>query len=143
IACNRKIDVATATKINELFFEILIAPSYDDEAFKLLKSKKNRILIRKKNEISPSKQFKSILNGVIEQDKDLKTEGPSDFKTVTTTAPPASMLNDLVFAAKVCKHLKSNTIVLAKDEQLFGMGCGQTSRVEALKQAITKARTFG
>lgn len=143
LACNRKIDISTASKINELFFEILIAPEYDEEALNILKSKRNRILIVQKKEINTSRQFKSILNGVIEQDKDLKTETVSDFKTVTTVSPPDSMLNDLVFAATVCKHLKSNTVVLAKDGQLYGMGCGQTSRVDALKQAIAKAKSFG
>ncbi len=143
LACNRKVDAATAAKINDLFFEILISPGYDEESLKILKSKKNRILIKQKKNVTVSRQFKNILNGVIEQDKDLKTETIADFKTVTETAPSSAMLNDLVFAATVCKHLKSNTIVLAKDGQLFGMGCGQTSRVDALKQAIAKANSFG
>lgn len=143
LACNREMDAATATKINDLFFEILISPGYDAEALKILKSKKNRILIKLKKTVTVNKQFKNILNGVIEQDKDFKTETTADFKTVTDAALSPSMLNDLVFAATVCKHLKSNTIVLAKDGQLFGMGCGQTSRVDALKQAIAKATSFG
>lgn len=143
IIVNRKIDFETAEEINKLFFEILIAESMDENAMELLKSKKNRILLQKKPVTFPGKQFKSVLNGVIGQDKDLKTEKELDFRTVTKTGPSGKELSDLVFAVKIVKHQKSNTIVLVKGKQLSGSGVGQTSRVDALKQAIIKATEFG
>ncbi|HEU5146764.1 MAG TPA: bifunctional phosphoribosylaminoimidazolecarboxamide formyltransferase/IMP cyclohydrolase [Chryseosolibacter sp.] len=143
LACNEKIDLATAEELNKLFFEILIAPGFDSEALALLKSKKNRILLLQKQELTEKKQFKSILNGVIEQDHDLKTDTRSDLKVVTKRAPTESEISALLFASKVCKHTKSNTIVLAVNGQLLASGVGQTSRVDALRQAIEKAGTFG
>jgi phosphoribosylaminoimidazolecarboxamide formyltransferase / IMP cyclohydrolase len=130
-------------EMNSLFFEILIAPDFTEEALVVLKSKKNRILLKRK-EIQVSKMmFKTLLNGVLEQDKDLSTEKIADFKTVTEKAPTESELKALEFALKICKHTKSNTIILAKEGQLLASGVGQTSRVDALKQAIEKAGEFG
>lgn len=143
ITANRPIDLETAQEMNKLFFEILIAESYDESALELLKSKKNRILLQKKSYAFPDRQFKSILNGVIEQDKDLHTEGVDDFKQVTKKALTPEEASDLVFANKIVKHQKSNTIVLVKNKQLSGCGVGQTSRVDALKQGILKAKEFG
>ncbi len=143
IAANRKIDLDTAEEINKLFFEIIIADGYENNVLELLKSKKNRIILQKNSFSFSDKQFKSILNGVLEQEKDLKTEDEKDFQLMTVNQPTAAEVIDLLFANKAVKHLKSNTIVLAKGKQLIGCGMGQTSRVDALKQAILKARTFG
>ncbi|MDX5422698.1 MAG: bifunctional phosphoribosylaminoimidazolecarboxamide formyltransferase/IMP cyclohydrolase [Hymenobacteraceae bacterium] len=143
IIANRTIDMGTAEELNKLFFEVLIAPEYDADALELLRSKKNRILLKQKPVTLPEKQFKTLLNGVIEQDKDLATETEADFKTVTKREPTAEEKKALVFAAKVCKHTKSNTIVLATDKMMFSSGVGQTSRVDALRQAIEKAKSFG
>jgi len=143
IIANRTIDLAAAEELNKLFFEVLIGPEFDDDALELLKSKKNRILLKQNQVELPKKQFKTLLNGVIEQDKDLATETEADFKTVTTREPLAEEKKALVFAAKVCKHTKSNTIVLATDKMMYASGVGQTSRVDALLQAIEKAKGFG
>ena len=143
LIANKTIDVATATEIDKLFFEVLIAPNFDEEALQILMKKKNRILLKQKLFDFPVKQFKSLLNGVIAQDFDKKTETKEELKTVTNTAPTEAQIKDLLFANKLAKHLKSNTIVLAKDQQLLAMGCGQTSRVDALQQAIHKAKAFG
>lgn len=140
---NQKVDLPAAEEMNSLFFEVLIAPSFDDGALNLLKGKKNRILLRQKTKVEGTKQMKTLLNGVIEQDKDLQTESLSDFKVVTNTAPSEDEMHALVFAGKICKHTKSNTIVLSNKDQLFASGVGQTSRVDALKQAIEKAKSFG
>ncbi len=129
--------------MNKLFFEILIAPDYEPAALQLLKSKKNRIILKQKQSLTATKQFKSLLNGVIEQDLDLHTDSEADLKTVTKRAPSAQEVNALLFASKVCKHTKSNTIILAVDGQMLSSGVGQTSRVDALKQAIEKAKSFG
>ncbi|MGZ3899859.1 MAG: bifunctional phosphoribosylaminoimidazolecarboxamide formyltransferase/IMP cyclohydrolase [Bacteroidia bacterium] len=143
LIANRKIDLATATEVNKLFCEVVIAPGYDDDALAVLKSKPNRIiLIQNKVELS-KKSFRTLLNGVIEQDKDLKTETEADLKPATTKTPTPSEIKDLLFANKLVKHTKSNTIVFAKNGQLLASGTGQTSRVDALKQAITKAVSFG
>ncbi len=142
LAANRNIDKATAEKVNNIFFEIIIAPSYDEDALEILKTKKNRIILIQKEVELPKKQFKTLLNGVIEQDIDFKSETSSDFETVTKLAPTDAEVKDLVFASKLVKHTKSNTIVLAKNQQLIGSGMGQTSRVDALKQAIVKAKAF-
>src|SRR5688572_1778920 len=143
IISNKAIDLETAEELNKLFFEVLIAPEFAADALEILKSKKNRILL-KQNEVELSKkQFKTLLNGVIEQDKDLKTETEADFKLVTNREVSDAEKRALVFAAKVCKHTKSNTIVLAKENQLLASGVGQTSRVDALRQAIEKAKSFG
>lgn len=140
---NRKVDAATASEISKLFFEVLIAPDYDADAVAILTEKKNRIILRQKPVELSIKQFKTLLNGVIEQDKDLSMEGPAQMQTVTTKAPTEAELKDLYFANKLVKHTKSNTIVLVKDDVLLASGVGQTSRVDALKQAILKAETFG
>jgi phosphoribosylaminoimidazolecarboxamide formyltransferase / IMP cyclohydrolase len=143
LCCNKAIDHQAAEEINKLFFEILIAPGYEEKALELLKSKKNRIILMQKEDIREKKHFKSLLNGVIEQDLDLKTDSRADLKIVTKRAPVDQETNALLFASKICKHTKSNTIVLAVDGQLLASGVGQTSRVDALRQAIEKAGTFG
>lgn len=143
LATNKTIDLAAAEEINKLFFEILIAPGFDDKALELLKGKKNRMVLLQKKQLSETKQFKSILNGVIEQDLDLKTDAKADLKVVTKVAPTADEVDALLFASKICKHTKSNTIILAVNGQLLASGVGQTSRVDALKQAIEKAAAFG
>ncbi len=142
LIANAPIDMESAGEINKLFFEILIAPAFDEASLELLKSKKNRILLEQKKFTLPPVQFRSVLNGVLEQDRDMKTESRSDMKTVTARAPSAAGMEDLVFANKIVKHSKSNAIVLAKDKQLLASGVGQTSRVDALKQAIAKAKSF-
>jgi len=143
LACNKKIDVAAAAEINKLFFEILIAPAYDDEALKLLTSKKNRIILVQKQKLTNKRQSKTLLNGVLEQDVDWKTDAVEDLKVMTKKRPDDSEIKALLFASKVCKHTKSNTIILAVDGQLLASGVGQTSRVDALKQALEKGRSFG
>lgn len=148
VITNAPVDLETAQELNKLFMEILIAPDYAPEALDLLKSKKNRMLLRRKPVVLPSIMFKTILNGVLEQDKDNQAETVEQFKTVTHKEPTESELRSLAFALKVCKHTKSNTIVLAKEAgpsygQLLASGVGQTSRVDALKQAIEKAHAFG
>ncbi len=140
---NEIIDAETALEINKLFFEIILAPGYDKNALEVLKSKKNRIILLKKSYDFPEKQFKSILNGVIEQDKDLMTETGADLKVVTKSFPSEYEKTELIFANKIVKHTKSNAIVLTKNKQLCASGVGQTSRVDALKQALTKAKEFG
>jgi len=143
IIANGTLEADTAGELNKLFFEILIADGYENDALNLLKSKKNRIILQKNPFKFPQQQFKSILNGVLEQDKDLASEQITDFQYVTNKRPSPEETEALVFANIVVKHLKSNTIVLIKNNQLVGCGMGQTSRVDALRQAIIKARTFG
>lgn len=143
IIANGTIQTETAAEINKLFFEILIADGYENDALNLLKAKKNRIILQRNSFAVSQKQFKSILNGVLEQDKDMKSEQKSDFQYVTNKKPSAQETEALVFANKIVKHLKSNTIVLINNSQLIGCGMGQTSRVDALRQAIIKARAFG
>lgn len=143
IICNREIDLETAKEIHSLFCEVLIAPSFSTEAISLLSEKKNRILLVQKPTALPNKLFKTLLNGVIEQDKDLSMEGIADMRLVTNTNPTEQEYIDLAFANKLVKHTKSNTIILAKGKQLMASGVGQTSRVDALKQAIVKANAFG
>jgi phosphoribosylaminoimidazolecarboxamide formyltransferase / IMP cyclohydrolase len=143
LATNGTVDKASAEEMNSLFFEILIAPDFTPEAMEVLQSKKNRILLKRKPVAFGKKMFKTLLNGVLEQDKDLATETAAEMKTVTKAAPLTSELKALEFALKVCKHTKSNTIILAKEGQLLASGVGQTSRVDALKQAIEKAAEFG
>ncbi len=142
IITNKTLDEETARDINKLFFEIIIAPYYQKNALKLLKSKKNRIILQKNIFQIHKKQFKSILNGVIEQTKDLKTETIADMQTVTKLTPTETEKTDLAFANIIVKHSKSNAIVLAKNKQLIASGIGQTSRVDALKQAVIKAKNF-
>ena len=143
LATNGIIDKEAAEEINTLFFEILIAPGFSEEAFELLKTKKNRIMLKQHGEVGKGKQFKRLLNGVIEQEVDWKTDGQEDLKVVTRLEPSPVEREALIFASKICKHTKSNTIVLARDNQLLASGVGQTSRVDALDQAIKKAQSMG
>lgn len=143
IIANVEIDKETAEEINKIFFEVIIAPSFKDDAIKILESKKNRIILVNKSKDFSNRQFRSILNGVLLQDKDFKTETESDMNVVTTRSPEGREIADMEFANKIVKHTKSNAIVLAKDKQLISSGVGQTSRVDALKQAIVKAGSFG
>ncbi|SMG45070.1 bifunctional phosphoribosylaminoimidazolecarboxamide formyltransferase/IMP cyclohydrolase [Sphingobacterium psychroaquaticum] len=140
---NGEIDKETAEEINNLFFEVLIAPSYSAEALEILTAKKNRIILVRKEVALPTAQFKTLLNGVILQDKDNTVEGPELMTSVTNVQPTDEQLKDLYFANKIVKHTKSNTIVFAKNGTLIASGVGQTSRVDALKQAIEKAHAFG
>ena len=143
IIANDEIDAETAAEINKLFFEVLIAPAFTDEAVEIFKAKKNRIILVRQPVELPVKQFKTLLNGVIEQDKDMVVEGPAQMRTVTEKQPTEHELHDLHFANKVVKHTKSNTIVFARNNQLLASGVGQTSRVDSLKQAVIKANSFG
>lgn len=143
LIANRKIDLATASLINDLFCEVVIAPGYDADAEEVLKSKKNRILLIQKQVELPKRQFRTLLNGVLEQDKDMLSESASNFESKTNSVPTAQEVEDLIFANKLVKHTKSNTIVLAKNGQLLASGTGQTSRVDALRHAIEKAKSFG
>ena len=140
---NKTIDLVTATEINKLFCEVVIAPGYDAEALTMLQGKKNRIILVQKAVETSKKQFRTILNGVLEQDKDARTANAKDFTTITKKEPTAEEIVDLEFANKLVKHTKSNTIVFAKNGQLLASGLGQTSRVDALNQAIVKAKAFG
>lgn len=140
---NTAIDEATANAIKSLFCEVVIAPRYEENALNILCEKKNRIVLTQKPIQLPITQFRSLLNGVLFQDKDLKFETIADFETKTKIAPTAQEKEDMVFANKLVKHTKSNTIVLAKNDQLLASGTGQTSRVDALRQAIHKAASFG
>ncbi|HBI59574.1 MAG: bifunctional phosphoribosylaminoimidazolecarboxamide formyltransferase/IMP cyclohydrolase [Duncaniella sp.] len=140
---NGTVDEETAEEINKIFFEVIIAPAYTDNALEVLKSKKNRIILIQNKPVETKKQFRSILNGALVQDRDLKVETPEDLTQVTTLAVKPEQVADLLFANKIVKHSKSNAIVLAKNRSLCASGIGQTSRVDALKQAIEKARSFG
>ncbi|MFM2207499.1 MAG: hypothetical protein RL213_1474 [Bacteroidota bacterium] len=143
LIANREIDLETAALVNELFFEVCIAPGFGEDALPLLRQKKNRILLIDKGLEFPSKQFRSLLNGVVEQDRDVSAETAAEMRVVTKTVPNDLLLADLEFALRIVKHTKSNAIVLAKGLQLLASGTGQTSRVDALQQAIAKARHFG
>ena len=140
---NKEIDKATAEEIHKLFCEVVIAPAYSEDALEILKGKKNRVLLIQKPIALPTDQVRSCLNGVLVQDKDAKTDSLEDLSTVTNNKPTEEELSDLIFASKLCKHTKSNTIVFAKGKQLCASGTGQTSRVDALRQAIDKAVSFG
>lgn len=140
---NTIVDLATAEEINKLFYEVVIAPEFDKEAINLLTKKKKRVLMKINRWHVNDKSFKSILNGVIQQDTDKSMESSDKMECVTDAQATPQQLSDLEFANKCVKHLKSNTIVLVKNNQLLGMGCGQTSRVDALRQAISKATAFG
>lgn len=143
LICNRTIDVATAEKINTLFCEVVIASAYDAAALEILKSKKNRVLlIQKSNELLQN-SVRTCLNGYLVQEKDSITDSKEHLTVATTITPSEQQIADLLFASKICKHTKSNTIVLVKNNQLLASGTGQTSRVDALKQAIEKASGFG
>ena len=140
---NKEINLETAIEIDKLFYEVLIAPLFTKDALLLLKKKKNRILLKQKKVKIPRTHIKTVLNGILYQDKDLKTDAIKNIKTVTNLKPSKKQLIDLFFASKICKHTKSNTIVFAKGKQLFSSGVGQTSRIDALKQAVKKAKRFG
>ncbi len=142
LACNREVDGETAREVNSIFFEVIIAPGYTDEALEILKTKKNRIILVQHKPLTTTGSYRSCLNGALVQERDLKIETASDLTTVTTQAAAPSQVEDLLFADKIVKHSKSNAIVLAKNRQLLASGVGQTSRVDALKQAIAKARSF-
>ncbi|MBV5282841.1 MAG: bifunctional phosphoribosylaminoimidazolecarboxamide formyltransferase/IMP cyclohydrolase [Paludibacter sp.] len=139
---NAIIDKATAEEMNKIFFEVVIAPDYDLEAIEILSQKKNRIILILKEAKSKGKQFRSLLNGVLMQDQDLKTETAEELTVITEKAPTTQEIEDLLFANKIVKHSKSNAIVLAKNKQLCASGVGQTSRVDALTHAIEKADSF-
>jgi len=143
IAANSPVGEEEASEIDKIFFEIIIAPGYSDKALEILKQKKNRIILARKEKAGNQYCFRSVLDGVLWQEKDLSTELESDMRPVTEKVPASGEFEDLVFANKIVKHSKSNAIVLAKDRQLCASGIGQTSRVDALKQAIEKARLFG
>ena len=140
---NSKVDKATAEEIQKLFFEVLIAPAYDEDALPVLKSKKNRIILIQNDVALSNKSVRTALNGTLVQEKDLKMETIDDLNSVTNKIATDTEKNDLIFAGKICKHTKSNTIVFAKNNTLISSGTGQTSRVDALKQAIEKAEAFG
>jgi phosphoribosylaminoimidazolecarboxamide formyltransferase/IMP cyclohydrolase len=139
---NRTIDVETAEEMHKIFFEVVIAPGYDDAALEVLKQKKNRIILLQKDSGLQPKSVRSVLNGVLLQDRDQATETISELNPVTASEPGKEQLEDLVFANKLVKHTKSNAIVLAKNRQLVASGLGQTSRIDALQQSIEKARHF-
>ncbi|MBL0199630.1 MAG: bifunctional phosphoribosylaminoimidazolecarboxamide formyltransferase/IMP cyclohydrolase [Chitinophagaceae bacterium] len=140
LVCNAAVDVATANAINEIFFEVLIAPSYDAEALEILKTKKNRILLQQKTKFTATHQYKSVLNGILTQQNDHGNY--TDWKEEGGRETTAIEKEDLIFANIVCKHLKSNAIALVKNKQLIGKGCGQTSRIDSLRQSIEKAKQF-
>lgn len=142
LIANTEIDKATAEEIHSLFCEVVIAPSFSEEALEILKEKKNRILLILHDVEFPQTTVRTCLNGVLVQDRDNKTDAIEDLSEVTNNKPTQSELDDLIFASKICKHTKSNTIVLAKNKQLCASGTGQTSRVDALNQAIHKAKSF-
>lgn len=144
IAVNKNLDLATAEKINKLFFEVLIAPAFDEDVLELLKQKTNRILLQRNPEfISNKLVIKNVFNGMLVQDKDLKNATQETITYCTEIKPSETQLDDLFYGEKIVKHLKSNGIAIVKNKQLIGMGCGHTSRVDALNQAIIKAKNFG
>lgn len=143
LIANREIDKETAEAIHDLFCEVVIAPGFDPEALDILKGKKNRILLRQKPTAMPTYTVRTALNGTLWQETDGRTDQKSDLEYVTKEKPTPAEIDDLLFASKIAKHTKSNTIVLAKGGQLLASGTGQTSRVDALNQAIEKARNFG
>ncbi|WP_117884742.1 bifunctional phosphoribosylaminoimidazolecarboxamide formyltransferase/IMP cyclohydrolase [Aureibaculum luteum] len=142
LIANMEIDKATAEQIHSLFCEVVIAPSFSDEALAILKGKKNRILLILKDVELSKTSVRTCLNGVLVQDRNNKTDSTEDLEVVTVANPSEQEIDDLIFASKICKHTKSNTIVLVKNKQLFASGTGQTSRVDALNQAIVKAKHF-
>jgi len=142
LVTNVQLDLKTAEEINKLFYEVVIAPSYEEKALELLKEKKNRIILVQKSANFKDRSSRTILNGTLVQDKDMYTESVQDLNSVTNLKPDDSTIADLLFANKIVKHTKSNAIVLVKNKQLCASGVGQTSRVDALKQAIEKAKSF-
>lgn len=143
LVTNTAVDAAAAESINKIFFEVIVAPAYTDEALEVLKQKKNRIILVQHKENASRVTMRSALNGVMMQERDNNTEGAADMRPVTDAVPTQAQLDDMVFANKIVKHSKSNAIVIAKNRTLCGSGVGQTSRVDALRHAIEKARTFG
>jgi phosphoribosylaminoimidazolecarboxamide formyltransferase/IMP cyclohydrolase len=143
LIANTIIDVATALEINKLFCEVVIAPEYEKEAITILEEKKNRIILIQNEVELPNKQVRTCLNGLLIQERNNITDNKADLKTVTKTSPSEQEIEDLIFASKVCKNTKSNTIVFAKNGTLISSGTGQTSRVDALVQAVEKAKAFG
>lgn len=143
IVANRAIDEETAREIDKIFYEVIIAPSYDEKALEVLKSKKSRIILLLKVGAGSGGTFRSVLNGVLWQERDGRTENAEDMEPVTSVKPDSNQLRDLVFANKIVKHSKSNTIVLAGNSQLYSSGVGMTSRVDAMKFAVGKAKSFG
>ncbi|WP_100611812.1 bifunctional phosphoribosylaminoimidazolecarboxamide formyltransferase/IMP cyclohydrolase [Confluentibacter lentus] len=139
---NTEIDKATAEEISSLFCEVIIAPSYNAEALEILKEKKNRIILILNDVELPQTNVRSCLNGILLQDRNNMTDSIEGLTYVTNKKPTQNELEDLIFASKICKHTKSNTIVLVKNKKLLASGTGQTSRVDALEQAIHKAKTF-
>ena len=140
LICNATVDKATAEAINEIFFEVLIAPAFDEDALSILKTKKNRILLLQKNSSNSTQQVKSVLNGTLTQQQDAGNY--TEWKEVGGRETTAAEKKDLAFANIICKHLKSNAIAIVKDKHLIGKGCGQTSRIDSLRQAIEKAKQF-
>ena len=140
---NGTVDKSAAEEIDKIFFEVIIAPEYTEDALAILKQKKNRIILVQHCQNDAKVQVRTILNGALVQDRDLKVETVEDLKQVTKKAITAAQADDLLFANKIVKHSKSNAIVLAKNRQLCASGVGQTSRVDALRQAIEKAHSFG
>lgn len=144
LICNGEVDAETASEINKLFFEVIIAPSYSEEALAILKVKKNRIILKLKTFVKSEYQFRSLLNGVAVQERDVKVGGiDTELVNVTNTHIDQSKIGDLIFANKLVKHSKSNAIVIVKDSMMLSSGIGQTSRVDALRQAIAKSQSFG
>ncbi len=139
---NTTVDAETAEEINKVFFEVIIAPAYDDQALEILKQKKNRVILLQKAPLQQEKQVRSVLNGILAQERDTKIESAADLTTATQAQPTQEQIADLLFANILAKHTKSNTIVLAKNKQLLGSGTGQTSRVDALRHAVNKAKSF-
>lgn len=142
LIANKEIDEATATEIHKLFCEVVIAPGYSEAALEILKGKKNRIILVQKEVEYPNISYRTALNGVLAQDPNNVTDSRESLKNVTDRVVTEAEIDDLLFASKICKHTKSNTIILVKNKQLCAGGTGQTSRVDALEQAITKAKTF-
>lgn len=139
---NRKIDVLTASEIDKIFFEVIIAPDFEEPALSILKKKKNRIILQRKETILPEVQFRTLLNGVLWQERDAKLETSEDLKPVTEKLPGSEVVEDMLFANILVKHTKSNAIVLVRNKQLIGSGTGQTSRIDALRQSIKKSCDF-
>jgi phosphoribosylaminoimidazolecarboxamide formyltransferase/IMP cyclohydrolase len=142
IATNCSIDQAIAEDIDKIFYEVLMAPDFTSEALELLSKKKGRIILKMRPIAIPPRQFRSLLGGVLEQERDSVTEGNHEMKVVTQHLPNQNKMEDMIFANKLVKHTKSNAIVLVKNKQLIGSGTGQTSRIEALHHAVQRAKQF-
>ncbi len=143
IITNTAVDAETAEEMNKIFFEVVISPAYSDEALAILEQKKNRIILVQKQPLDTTRQFRSVLNGALMQERDTKMVTPDELAIVTKRTPTEKQIADMIFANKIVKQSKSNAIVLARDGQLLASGVGQTSRVDALRQAIAKAQSFG